>query len=1403
VRSQRVDRTDVGMCIVKCTLRNDKGVSYVMVLFTIAILATLCLSFTLMTGFQREIASNYETSGEARYLARAGLNVAVWRVLNEAGFVDNNDGVPISYAIGDMSVEYMVEEAENNGSILVTSTGAVQNATTVLRHLLIPLGAATVGAGDGILLAYDTNTGGSDVIPKTRWFDGSVWTNAADTVDVGQEEVRWVDIKSCPIRDESIMGTLDNNADVNLAVRNGTSWATPWEIVNDAEASYKCFDIAYESVSGDALVVTRSGTSSILKYSTWNGTSWNPEPAGNAFDTGGGRVRFVVMEPDPSSNKILIAILDDKQDIFLYEWDGSGTFTQLPGDGPLGQIETAGTTSANKEVDIAYEQMSGDAIIVWGTSDGSYCHFRTWDGSTLSPEGDMPSFGSASKLVRLAADPASDQIMAAALDWVRDINIALWDGGTWVDQREVTTSAKDDDRLLFDLTWYDTGGTVFVAWSDDGPNKLAYFTWTSGTDLDVGTISAITPHFVGLPSIVRVFPISDSDDVLVLAVNYSSELRYSLWDGAAFTENPAPLLADSVSSITEVAFDLAVRTTPRLKYRSFTEARTDGATSIVVSTPGTNENDLLIAAVATTGDTSLSLAPPGGEGWTEIDIGEHSNDVTLGIWWKLAAATEPPSHEFTWMGEQQAYAWMMRFTGHDQADPIDVWTGDGETNSTPTSPAVTTTVDDSLILRLGAFDDDDITVDDPGLADHTAITMDASSAAGVVYESFTETKVNSAATSIAIATPGTGLVGHWKLDETSGLNATDSSGNGNDGTLTNMVGDEWTTGQIDGALEFDGNNDHIAGIGDCPTGNFTVACWAIDTGGAGWKVLYSAEQEIWFGVDSGASPKLWMDVGGNGNGANTADGTWTQDTWHHVAGTWDGTAVHLYIDGNDMPITVYGTPENPLAKAAVIGAWSKTPTDENWFGTIDDVRIYTRALGADEISQLVAGSPYSSLSEGDLLVAAVATDGDTSGSLSEPFGEGWIQLDVSDYINEVTLGAWWKLADADESPSHQFTWSGGQQAYGWMMHFTGHDPSDPIDAYAAAGESSSTPTSPSVSTTVEDAIILRLGAFDDSDITEDDPGLIGHTAITMDASGSSGQVIYHDDVEEARRTSGAQSLTISTPAGTSENDLLIAAVVTDSNETISTPGGEGWVEIAHDTNSVTLGVWWKLADASESASHQFTWGSNEEAYGWIMRFTGHNQADPIDVSGTNGGNAWTPDCPAVTTAVANTMILRIGGFDDDDVNVDVTGLSGYTDITMDESSGGNGTCSGGAGYVQQPAIGDTGIAEFQLTSSEQYRTVTIAIAPAMVAGGPVSGGAGYVAQSSIGASGTSDFALTASQETQMLTIAIAPDPNGGPVSGGAGYVEQPSSGDSGTSTFSLTASEEARTVTIAIAPAGG
>jgi len=658
-----------------------------------------------------------------------------------------------------------------------------------------------------------------------------------------------------------------------------------------------------------------------------------------------------------------------------------------------------------------------------------------------------------------------------------------------------------------------------------------------------------------------------------------------------------------------------------------------------------------------------------------------------------------------------------------------------------------------------------------------------------------------------------GLVGWWKLDETTGTTAADSSGNGNDGTLINMGSSKWTTGAVGGALRFDGNNDYVSlPIGSIINSltNCTIAEWVNWDGGSSW-------QRIWdFGSSESVNMFLTVNNGDTGTPrfAITISG-WTDEDqvtapdvltggWHHIAVTIDAdNSVHsLYIDGElvDENTSLRYTPSDLGSTTRNRLGRSQYSADPYFDGTLDDVRIYDRALSDEEITQLAvilvyrdfewakAATDVTNLTistpdsnEGDLLIAAVATDGDTSATIEPPSGEGWNEIDIGSYNGEVTLGVWWKLADASESASHQFSWSESvaEQAYGWIMRFTGHDPDDPIDDYSVDGETSSTPTSPEVITTVSDCLIVRLGAFDDDDITVDDTGLTDHFTITMDESASSGGGISYGGLGEGKQTSSswwATYVDVYVPSGTSEGDLLIAAVVTDGDtddvpSPLSPPGGQGWEEISLEdySDEVTLGVWWKLAGASEPTSHQFTWSGGRQAYGWIMRFTGHNPSAPINASATYGNRSRSPDCPSVTTTVANTMIVRIGGFDDDDVSSSGhTGLDEHTDITMDESSTHGDTCSGGAGYIMQAAIGPSGEEDFSLTgnpSGEEYRTVTIAIAPA-IGGGTVSGGAGYIRQSSSGDSGTSDFSLTLSNEAQMITIAIAPADSDSTVSSG-------------------------------------
>jgi hypothetical protein len=118
----------------------------------------------------------------------------------------------------------------------------------------------------------------------------------------------------------------------------------------------------------------------------------------------------------------------------------------------------------------------------------------------------------------------------------------------------------------------------------------------------------------------------------------------------------------------------------------------------------------------------------------------------------------------------------------------------------------------------------------------------------------------------------------------------------------------------------------------------------------------------------------------------------------------------------------------------------------------------------------------------------------------------------------------------------------------------------------------------------------------------------------------------------------------------------------------------------------------------------------------MMRFTGHNSTNPIDACSTADETSNAPTSPAVTPTVSNCIILRLGAFDDNDIEVNSPGLSDpcHTAITMNESGGSaGGKVSGGAGWISQATAGlSSGTSNFSLGSSAKAaRMITIAIAP--------------------------------------------------------------------------------------------
>jgi glucose/arabinose dehydrogenase/PKD repeat protein len=202
---------------------------------------------------------------------------------------------------------------------------------------------------------------------------------------------------------------------------------------------------------------------------------------------------------------------------------------------------------------------------------------------------------------------------------------------------------------------------------------------------------------------------------------------------------------------------------------------------------------------------------------------------------------------------------------------------------------------------------------------------------------------------LTVAAPATGLVGAWGFDEASGATASDSSGTGNLGTIS---GATRTAGRYGGALSFDGINDWVtvADANSLDINRMTLEAWVRPSGAGDWRTVLLKEQPgqlvyALYGSTDNNRPAGHVfttgDIGVRGPAVLAAN------TWSHLAMTWDGITMRLYVNGTQVAtgaLTGNATTSTGALRIGGNAVWSE------WFsGAIDEVRVYNRALSAAEI----------------------------------------------------------------------------------------------------------------------------------------------------------------------------------------------------------------------------------------------------------------------------------------------------------------------------------------------------------------------------------------------------------------------------------------------------------------------
>lgn len=213
--------------------------------------------------------------------------------------------------------------------------------------------------------------------------------------------------------------------------------------------------------------------------------------------------------------------------------------------------------------------------------------------------------------------------------------------------------------------------------------------------------------------------------------------------------------------------------------------------------------------------------------------------------------------------------------------------------------------------------------------------------------------------------PTAGLIGNWKLDDNAGSVARDSSPNANHGALFNGV--TWTTGRnAGGSLHTLATNQHIRIPNSTSLNTVTTAmtttAWIRPTApttnffqGIITRQFGTSAADQWYLNLTGGKPTFSINTI-NGVRSVTAPAIVTANTWVHLAGTYDGTTIRLYVNGTEVATAAAtGALRTATTPLIIGGNQNDTATNaaqEQFRGTIDDATLFNRALTATEVQAL-------------------------------------------------------------------------------------------------------------------------------------------------------------------------------------------------------------------------------------------------------------------------------------------------------------------------------------------------------------------------------------------------------------------------------------------------------------------
>ncbi|TLZ78117.1 MAG: hypothetical protein E6K08_01800, partial [Methanobacteriota archaeon] len=289
--------------------------------------------------------------------------------------------------------------------------------------------------------------------------------------------------------------------------------------------------IAYRSNTG-------TNTVSSPKTRSWDGSSWGSE---GEQSTAGSPIRAVRVAPSPMSSSWRI-IVTESDDGWLDAYVCTPTCTVTNN---IGQVwVTPGPGTPERRFDVAYENTSGDALLVYGVLSTNTTHdiaYRTYSGGAWGPEQYLDDPGHATDVqytqIDLAPKKGSDIIgMIGGDDTFDEANAWIWDGSAWGSYTQITGTMQSPNYRQVALAWESSSGNLLavaaLATSNDIISKEYSTSWSGTSQFTCASGSGMTKHTFWLS--LKANSLATANDMVLGLVQENYDLNTCYWTGSAW-----------------------------------------------------------------------------------------------------------------------------------------------------------------------------------------------------------------------------------------------------------------------------------------------------------------------------------------------------------------------------------------------------------------------------------------------------------------------------------------------------------------------------------------------------------------------------------------------------------------------------------------------------------------------------------------------------------------------------------------------------------------------------------------------------------------------------------------------------------------------------------------------------